>query len=88
MTVFADGEKSIWSKLYPNFFFLELAKHLTQNGWKIAVKQTHENKGKEIIFKIGAEIWELNEEKKIRKQIAIFIFEKLIKIDWLLKKTE
>lgn len=27
-------------------------------------------------------------KKKIRKQIAIFIFEKLIKIDWLLKKTE
>lgn len=81
-------KKAFDQNFIQNFFFLELAKHLTQNGWKIAVKQTHENKGKEIIFKIGAEIWELNEKKKIRKQIAIFIFEKLIKIDWLLKKTE
>lgn len=81
-------KKAFDQNFIQKIFFLELAKHLTQNGWKIAVKQTHENKGKEIIFKIGAEIWELNEKKKIRKQIAIFIFEKLIKMDWLLKKTE
>lgn len=61
-------KKAFDQNFIQHFFFLELAKHLTQNGWKIAVKQTHENKGKEIIFKIGAEIWELNEKKRLESK--------------------